>query len=145
MMIERTLSLIKPDAVARDLVGEIYHRIENAGMHVVGAKMVQLTPELAAGFYAEHEGKPFFEPLLAYMTSGPIMAQVLEGESCITRYRELMGETDPKLARVGTLRFDYAKDKSFNAVHGSDSVESAAREIAFFFSDDEICPRRPIE
>ena len=142
MALERTLSLIKPDAVAKDLVGDIYHRIENAGMHVVGAKMLQLTPELAAGFYAEHEGKPFYSNLIEFMTSGPIMAQVLEGDDCIKRYRELMGNTDPAKASVGTLRSDYAETLSINAVHGSDSVTSAAREIAFFFSDDEICPRK---
>jgi len=141
MALERTLSLIKPDAVAKDLVGEIYHRIENTGMHVVGARMMQLTAEQAAGFYAEHEGKAFYDNLIVFMTSGPIMAQVLEGENCISRYRELMGNTDPAKATVGTLRSDYAETLSINAVHGSDSVASAAREIAFFFTEDQICPR----
>lgn len=141
MAIERTLSLIKPDAVAKDLVGEIYHRIESAGMHVVAARMLQLNEEQAAGFYAEHEGKAFYEKLIEFMTSGPIMAQVLEGESCISKYRELMGNTDPEKASAGTLRSDYAETVTINTVHGSDSVASASREIAFFFTDDQICPR----
>ncbi|MDC0609125.1 nucleoside-diphosphate kinase [Vibrio sp.] len=138
---ERTFSIIKPDAVERNLIGEIYHRMEKAGLQIVAAKMVHLTQEQAAGFYAEHEGKPFYEPLVEFMTSAPIMVQVLEGENAITRYRELMGKTNPEEAACGTLRADYAKSMKYNSVHGSDSPESAAREIAFFFPESEICPR----
>ncbi len=141
MAIERTFSIIKPDAVERNLVGEIYNRIEKAGLTIIAAKMVKLNEEQASGFYAEHEGKPFFEPLKEFMTSGPIMVQVLEGENAISRYRELMGKTNPEEAAAGTLRADYAVSMRLNSVHGSDSLESAEREIAFFFPDAEICPR----
>ncbi|MDW6003200.1 nucleoside-diphosphate kinase [Vibrio mangrovi] len=141
MALERTFSIVKPDAVERNLIGEIYHRIEKAGLQIVAAKMVHLTEEQASGFYAEHEGKPFFESLKEFMTSGPIMVQVLEGENAIVRYRELMGKTNPEEAACGTLRADYAISMRLNSVHGSDSPESAAREIAFFFPDSEICPR----
>jgi nucleoside-diphosphate kinase len=141
MALERTFSIIKPDAVERNLIGEIYHRIEKAGLSIIAAKMVHLSEEQAAGFYAEHEGKPFYEPLIEFMTSGPIMVQVLEGESAITRYRELMGKTNPEEAACGTLRADYALSMRHNSVHGSDSPESASREIAYFFPDSEICPR----
>ncbi|MDP5254090.1 MULTISPECIES: nucleoside-diphosphate kinase [unclassified Vibrio] len=141
MAIERTFSIIKPDAVERNLVGEIYNRIEKAGLTIIAAKMVKLNEEQASGFYAEHEGKPFFEPLKEFMTSGPIMVQVLEGENAISRYRELMGKTNPEEAAAGTLRADYAVSMRLNSVHGSDSPESAEREIAFFFPDSEICPR----
>lgn len=141
MAIERTFSIIKPDAVERNLVGEIYNRIEKAGLTIIAAKMVKLNEEQASGFYAEHEGKPFFEPLKEFMTSGPIMVQVLEGENAISRYRELMGKTNPEEAAAGTLRADYAVSMRLNSVHGSDSPESAEREIAFFFPDAEICPR----
>ncbi|SON50463.1 nucleoside-diphosphate kinase [Vibrio tapetis] len=141
MPIERTFSIVKPDAVKRDLIGEIYHRIEKTGLKIVAAKMLHLTKEQAAGFYAEHEGKPFFEDLQAFMISGPIMVQVLEGEDAIANYRELMGKTNPEEAATGTIRADYALSMRHNSVHGSDSPESAAREIEYFFPQSEICPR----
>ncbi|MCL9775970.1 nucleoside-diphosphate kinase [Vibrio methylphosphonaticus] len=141
MTLERTFSIVKPDAVERNLIGEIYHRIEKAGLRIVAAKMVRLTDEQAKGFYAEHEGKPFFPALREFMTSGPIMVQVLEGEDAICRYRELMGKTNPEEAACGTIRADYALSMRYNSVHGSDSPESAAREIEFFFPESEICPR----
>ena len=141
MALERTFSIIKPDAVERNLIGEIYNRIEKAGLQIIAAKMVRLTEEQASGFYAEHEGKPFFPSLKEFMTSGPIMVQVLEGESAISRYRELMGKTNPEEAACGTIRADYALNIRLNSVHGSDSSESAAREIEFFFPAAEICPR----
>ncbi|MDN3614211.1 MAG: nucleoside-diphosphate kinase [Vibrio gallaecicus] len=141
MALERTFSIVKPDAVKRNLVGEIYHRIEKAGLQIIAAKMVQLTEEQASGFYAEHEGKEFFPALKEFMTSGPIMVQVLEGEDAICRYRELMGKTNPEEAACGTIRADYAISMRYNSVHGSDSPESAAREIEFFFPESEICPR----
>ena len=141
MALERTFSIVKPDAVKRNLIGEIYHRIEKAGLQIVAAKMVQLTEEQASGFYAEHEGKEFFPALKEFMTSGPIMVQVLEGEDAICRYRELMGKTNPEEAACGTIRADYAISMRYNSVHGSDSPESAAREIEFFFPESEICPR----
>ncbi len=138
MALEKTFSIIKPDAVERNLIGEIYQRIEKAGLKIVAAKMVHLTDDQASGFYAEHEGKPFFPPLKEFMTSGPIMVQVLEGENAIARYRELMGKTNPEEAACGTLRNDYALNMRQNSVHGSDSPESAAREIEFFFPQSEI-------
>jgi nucleoside-diphosphate kinase len=141
MTLERTFSIVKPDAVERNLIGEIYHRIEKAGLQIVAAKMVHLNDEQARGFYAEHEGKPFFPALREFMTSGPIMVQVLEGEDAIARYRELMGKTNPEEAACGTLRADYALSMRHNSVHGSDSPASAAREIEFFFPESEICPR----
>lgn len=141
MALERTFSIIKPDAVERNLIGAIYQRMEKAGLSIVAAKMVHLTDDQVSGFYAEHEGKPFFEPLKEFMTSGPIMVQVLEGEDAISRYRELMGKTNPDEAACGTLRADYAISMRLNSVHGSDSQESAAREIEFFFPESEICSR----
>lgn len=141
MTIERTFSIVKPDAVKRNLIGAIYQRFENAGLKIVAAKMVHLNAEKAQGFYAEHEGKPFFDDLVAFMTSGPVLVQVLEGEGAIARYRELMGKTNPEEAACGTIRADFALSMRHNSVHGSDSPESAAREIAYFFADDEICPR----
>ncbi|GAL11229.1 nucleoside diphosphate kinase [Vibrio astriarenae] len=141
MALERTFSIVKPDAVKRDLIGEIYNRIEKAGLRIVAAKMLHLNEEQASGFYAEHEGKPFFDDLKAFMTSGPIMVQVLEGENAICRYRELMGKTNPEEAACGTIRSDYALSMRHNSVHGSDSPESAAREIEFFFPSAEIHPR----
>ena len=140
MAIERTFSIIKPDAVGRNLIGDIYHRFENAGLCILAAKMLHLTREQAEGFYAEHQGKPFFDPLIKYMTSGPIMVQVLEGEEAIRRHREVIGATDPKKAQAGTIRADYAASVQQNAVHGSDSIPSSEREIAYFFTDCEICP-----
>ncbi|HHX8279683.1 TPA: nucleoside-diphosphate kinase [Vibrio diabolicus] len=141
MALERTFSIIKPDAVERNLIGEIYNRIEKAGLRIVAAKMVHLTEDQASGFYAEHEGKEFFPPLKEFMTSGPIMVQVLEGEKAIARYRELMGKTNPEEAACGTLRADYALSMRHNSVHGSDSPESAAREIEFFFPESEVFSR----
>ncbi|WP_318470050.1 nucleoside-diphosphate kinase [Photobacterium leiognathi] len=141
MTIERTFSIVKPDAVKRNLIGAIYQRFENAGLKIVAAKMVRLDSAKAQGFYAEHEGKPFFDDLVAFMTSGPVMVQVLEGENAIVRYRELMGKTNPEEAACGTIRSDFALSMRHNSVHGSDSPESAAREIAYFFAEDEICPR----
>ncbi|AWK82572.1 TPA: nucleoside-diphosphate kinase [Photobacterium damselae] len=141
MTIERTFSIVKPDAVKRNLIGAIYHRMENAGFKIVAAKMIHMTSEQAQGFYAEHEGKPFFDELVAYMTSGPVMVQVLEGENAVVRYRELMGKTNPEEAACGTLRADFALSLRHNSVHGADSPESAAREIAYFFADDEILSR----
>ncbi|CZF77271.1 Nucleoside diphosphate kinase [Grimontia celer] len=141
MTIERTFSIVKPDAVKRNLIGAIYQRIEAAGLQIVAAKMLHLTKEQAQGFYAEHEGKPFYDGLVEFMTSGPVTVQVLEGENAITRYRELMGKTNPEEAACGTLRADFAESMRFNSVHGSDSPASAEREIAYFFAGDEICPR----
>ncbi|WP_025673722.1 nucleoside-diphosphate kinase [Salinivibrio socompensis] len=141
MTIERTFSIVKPDAVERNLIGTLYQRIESAGLRIVAAKMLHLSKEQAEGFYAEHQGKPFFASLVEFMTSGPIMVQVLEGESAINRYRELMGKTNPEEAACGTLRADYAESMQYNSVHGSDSPDSAEREIAYFFTADEIHPR----
>ncbi|MGL4860697.1 MAG: nucleoside-diphosphate kinase [Enterobacteriaceae bacterium] len=141
MTTERTFSIIKPNAVAKNVIGAIYHRFESAGFEIIAAKMVHLTYEQAAGFYAEHQDKPFFAELVRFMTSGPIMVQVLQGKEAVRRYRDLMGATNPANALAGTLRADYADSFTANAVHGSDSAESAAREIAYFFADSEICSR----
>jgi nucleoside-diphosphate kinase len=141
MGLERTLSIVKPDAVARNLIGEIYSRFEKGGLAIVAARMVRLSAEDARGFYAEHEGKPFFDDLVAYMTSGPVMIQVLEGEDAIRRNRDLMGATNPAEAAAGTIRADFAESLEANAVHGSDSAASAEREIGYFFSPEEICAR----
>lgn len=141
MAIERTLSIIKPDAVAKNVIGEIYSRFEKAGLSIVAAKMVRLTDESAGGFYAEHKERGFFNDLIAFMTSGPVMVQVLEGENAVALNRELMGATNPAEAAAGTIRADFAKSIDANAVHGSDSAQSAAREVAYFFKEDEICPR----
>ena len=141
MTVERTFSMVKPDAVARNIIGEIYQRFESNGLLIVAAKMLRLTPEQAQGFYAEHEGKPFYDDLVAYMTSGPVVLQVLEGENAIALNREIMGATNPKEAELGTIRADFAESIDANAVHGSDSAESAAREVAYFFNTEEICQR----
>ncbi|WP_409306552.1 nucleoside-diphosphate kinase [Pectobacterium sp. B1J-3] len=141
MTIERTFSIVKPNAVAKNAIGAIYARFESAGFKIVAAKMLRLSREQAEGFYAEHKGKPFFDGLVEFMMSGPIMVQVLEGENAVQRNRDIMGATNPANALAGTLRADYADSFTENAVHGSDSIESAQREIAYFFSDDEICPR----
>ena len=141
MAVERTFSIVKPDAVARNLIGEIYSRFEKGGLRIVASKMLQLSEEQACGFYAEHDGKPFFTDLCSYMRSGPVMVQVLEGEDAIVTNRLLMGATNPKEADPGTIRADFAESIDANAVHGSDSPESAAREIAFFFSDAEVIDR----
>ncbi|GAB2792349.1 nucleoside-diphosphate kinase [Halomonas shantousis] len=138
---ERTLSIIKPDAVAKNVIGEIYTRFEKAGLSIVGAKMLHLSKEQAEGFYAEHKERGFFGELVGFMTSGPVMVQVLEGDDAIAKNRDLMGATNPKEAAPGTIRADFAESIDANAVHGSDSPASAEREIAYFFSSDEICPR----
>jgi len=138
MSVERTLSIIKPDAVGRKLIGEILRRFESAGLKVAAGKLLRLMPERARDFYAVHKARPFFESLCAYMSSGPIFVSVLEGESAIARNREIMGATDPAKAAPGTIRKDWGKDVEQNAVHGSDSPDTAATEIAFFFRPDEI-------
>lgn len=141
MAIERTFSIIKPDAVAKNVIGEIVSRFEKAGLRVVASRMERLSAADAEGFYAEHKGRPFYADLVSYMTSGPVVLQVLEGESAIAKNRELMGATNPKEAAKGTIRADFAESIDANAVHGSDSPTSAAREIAYFFSSTAICPR----
>ncbi|GAB6067772.1 nucleoside-diphosphate kinase [Methylothermus subterraneus] len=141
MAIERTLSILKPDAVAKNVVGEILSRFERAGLAIAAMKMLQLSKEQAEGFYAVHKDKPFFRDLVKYMTSGPVVVQVLEGEDAIAKNREIMGATDPKKAAPGTIRADFGTSIEANAVHGSDGPESAAFEIAFFFKEDEIYPR----
>ncbi|MBO1923601.1 nucleoside-diphosphate kinase [Thiomicrorhabdus sp. 6S3-12] len=138
-MMERTFSIIKPDAVKRNLIGEILQRFERNGLRVVASKMIRLSREQAEGFYAEHKGRDFYEPLIEYMISAPVIVQVLEGEDAIAKNREIMGATDPAKAVEGTIRADYALSVRENSAHGSDSPESAAREIAYFFSTIEIC------
>ena len=138
-MSEKTLSIIKPDATSRNLIGEIISRFEKNGLKVVAAKMVQLSRDQAGGFYAEHEGKPFFDNLIDYMTSAPVLVQVLEGENAVMLNRSLMGATNPQEAEPGTIRADFAESIDANAVHGSDSLQSADREIAYFFASEEIC------
>ena len=141
MAVERTFSIIKPDAVARNLIGEIVSRFEKNGLRVVAARMLRMSEEQARGFYAEHKERPFYDDLVAYMTSGPVVVQVLEGDNAIAANRKLMGATNPKDAEPGTIRADFAESVEANAVHGSDSPQSAAREIEFFFKADEICSR----
>lgn len=141
MTVERTLSIIKPDAVAKNVIGEIISRFEKAGLKVVALKMLKLTREQAEGFYAEHRERPFFRDLVAFMTSGPVVVQVLEGENAIQRNRELMGATNPQEALPGTIRADFAETIDANAVHGSDSAAAAEREIAYFFEEREIYSR----
>ncbi|MGB5064845.1 MAG: nucleoside-diphosphate kinase [Candidatus Competibacter sp.] len=141
MAVERTLSIIKPDAIARNLIGAIISRFEDRGLRVVAARMLHLSHEQAEQFYAIHRERAFYPDLVAYMTSGPVMVQVLEGENAIARNREIMGATDPKKAAPGTLRADFAEDMTQNAVHGSDAPETAEVEIAFFFGQDGLCPR----
>jgi nucleoside-diphosphate kinase len=133
MAIERTLSIIKPDAVGKNVIGDIYTRFEKAGLRIVAAKMLQLTDQTAGGFYAEHKERGFFKDLISFMTSGPVIVQVLEGENAVALHRDLMGATNPKDAAAGTIRADFAVSIDANAVHGSDSATSAAREIAYFF------------
>jgi len=142
MAVERTLSIIKPDAVAKNVIGEIYTRFENNGLRVVAARMLQLSDAVAGGFYAEHRERPFFPALIEFMTSGPVIVQVLEGENAVLKNRELMGATNPKEAEAGTIRADFAESIDANAVHGSDSTESAAREIAYFFAASDVCDRQ---
>jgi nucleoside-diphosphate kinase len=139
MSTERTLSIIKPDAVAKNVIGEIYSRFEQDGLRIVAAKRLKLSEELAGGFYAEHKDRPFFADLIKFMTSGPVMIQVLEGEGAVVKNRDLMGATNPAEAEAGTIRADYAESIDANAVHGSDSSTSAEREIDYFFDSEEIC------
>lgn len=141
MAVERTLSIIKPDAVAKNVIGKIYSRFESNGLKIVAAKMKHLTREEAEGFYAVHKERPFFAELVKFMTSGPMMVQVLEGENAVAKNRELMGATNPKEAASGTIRADFASSIDANAVHGSDSLANAAIEVAYFFGEQEICPR----
>ena len=141
MVIERTLSIIKPDAVGKNVIGEINSRFEKNGLCIIATRMLHLTRQQAEGFYAVHKERPFFKDLVDFMISGPVVVQVLEGENAINSNRELMGATDPKKAASGTIRADFAQTVDENAVHGSDSPETAKTEIAFFFSETEICPR----
>lgn len=141
MALERTLSIVKPDGVRRNLIGEIYRRFEAAGLRIVAARMMHLSQREAEGFYAVHRERPFFKDLVAYMTSGPVVVQVLEGENAIAKNREIMGATDPNKAAPGTIRADLAESIEANTVHGSDGPETAAKEIAYFFRETELCPR----
>jgi nucleoside-diphosphate kinase len=141
MAVERTFSIIKPDAVAKNVIGEIVSRFEKAGLRVIASRMVRLSQTEAGGFYAEHEGRPFYKDLVQYMTSGPVVVQVLEGANAVAKNRELMGATNPKDAAPGTIRADFAESIDANAVHGSDSPTSAAREIAYFFTPEQLCAR----
>ncbi len=141
MASEMTLSIIKPDAVAKSVIGQIYSRFEKAGLKIVAAKMAHLSRAQAEGFYAVHKGRPFFNDLVSFMISGPVIIQVLQGENAIAKNRDLMGATNPKEAAAGTIRADFADSIDANAVHGSDSAETAAQEIAFFFAPDEVHTR----
>ena len=141
MSSERTLSIIKPDGVEKNLIGEIYRRFEQAGLRIVAAKMLRLRQDQAEGFYAVHRERPFFKDLVAYMTSGPVMVQVLEGENAVQKTRDLMGATNPANAEPGTIRKDFAASIEENVVHGSDAADTAAAEIRFFFGEADICPR----
>jgi len=141
MSVERTISIIKPDAVAKNVIGEIYSRFEKAGLKIIASKMIHLNAEKAGEFYAVHKERPFYGELVAFMTSGPVMVQLLEGEDAIAKHREVMGATNPKEAAAGTIRADFAASIDENAVHGSDAVETAKVEAAFFFNEGEICPR----
>jgi nucleoside-diphosphate kinase len=141
MAVERTLSIIKPDAVAKNVIGQIYTRFENAGLKIVAAQMRHLNRTEAEGFYAVHKARPFFKDLVDFMISGPVMIQVLEGENAVLKHRDLMGATDPKKAEKGTIRADFADSIDANAVHGSDSAENAATEIAYFFATKNIHSR----
>ena len=141
MAVERTFSIVKPDAVAKNLIGKIYSRFESNGLRVVASRMMRLSEDVAGGFYAEHSERPFFPALMEFMTSGPVVVQVLEGEDAIAKNRELMGATNPQEAAQGTIRADFAESIDANAVHGSDSPESAAREIAYFFAASDVCAR----
>jgi nucleoside-diphosphate kinase len=141
MAVERTLSIVKPDGVARNLIGDVYRRFESAGLRIVAARMLQLSEQQAELFYAVHRERPFYRDLVRYMSSGPLIAQILEGEGSIAKHRDIMGATDPNKAAAGTIRADLARSIEANVVHGSDSPATAASEIAFFFSATEICPR----
>ena len=141
MQVERTLSIIKPDAVAKNVIGQIYSRFEGAGLKVIASRMMQMSEQQAEGFYAVHKERPFFRDLVKFMVSGPIMVQVLEGENAILRNREVMGATDPAKAEAGTIRAEYGADIGENAVHGSDGPDTARTEIAFFFAESELQSR----
>jgi len=141
MAVERTLSIIKPDAVAKNVIGEIYSRFEKAGLNIVAARMMHLSEEQAGEFYAVHKERPFYGDLVSFMTSGPVIVQVLEGENAIAAHREVMGATNPEEAAAGTIRADFASSIDENACHGSDAAETAAQEIEFFFGSDGVCPR----
>jgi nucleoside-diphosphate kinase len=141
MAVQRTLSIVKPDGVAKNLIGEVYRRFETSGLRIVAAKMLKLRQDQAEGFYAVHKARPFYADLVRYMTSGPVMVQVLEGENAIQANRDIMGATNPKQAAPGTIRADFAASIEENVVHGSDGPETAKNEIAFFFSEAELCPR----
>jgi len=141
MALERTLSIVKPDGVARNLIGEVYRRFESQGLRIVAARMLRLSVEQAQAFYAVHRERPFYADLVRYMSSGPVIAQVLEGENAVARHREIMGATDPRKAAPGTIRADLAESIERNVVHGSDAPETALQEIGFFFSGTQICPR----
>jgi nucleoside-diphosphate kinase len=141
MAVERTFSIVKPDGVQKNVIGEVYRRFEQAGLQIIAAKMVQLTQAQAEGFYAVHKERPFFKDLVKFMISGPVMLQVLEGENAVAKNRELMGATDPKKADKGTIRADLANSIDENTVHGSDSLDNAKIEIAYFFAATELCPR----
>jgi nucleoside-diphosphate kinase len=143
MTVERTFSIVKPDAVSRNLIGEIYRRFEASGLRIIASKMLHMTRAQAEGFYGVHRGRPFFAELVRFMTSGPVMVQVLEGENAIAKNREVMGATDPKKAAPGTIRADLAESVTTNCVHGSDAPETARAEIYFFFRSEDICPRKP--
>jgi nucleoside-diphosphate kinase len=141
MAIERTFSIVKPDGVGKNLIGKVYSRFEKAGLKIIAARMLHLTREQAEGFYAVHKERPFYDDLVVYMTSGPVVVQVLEGENAVQLNREIMGATNPADAEPGTIRADFAASIEENVVHGSDGLDTAADEIKFFFSADEICPR----
>ena len=141
MAVERTLSIVKPDGVRKNVIGEVYRRFEQAGLKIVAARMMKLSQAQAEGFYAVHRERPFFKDLVSYMTSGPVIVQVLEGDNAVAKHREIMGATDPKKAAPGTIRADLAESIEQNVVHGSDSLENAAREVAYFFAETELCPR----
>ena len=141
MAIERTFSIVKPDGVEKNLIGEVYCRFEKAGLQIIAARMLHLSPEQAEGFYAVHKERPFYNDLVSYMTSGPVVVQVLEGEDAIAKNREIMGATNPADADPGTIRADFAASIEENVVHGSDGPDTAREEISFFFAEDEICPR----
>jgi nucleoside-diphosphate kinase len=141
MAVERTLSIVKPDGVRKNVIGEVYRRFEQSGLKIVAARMMKLSQAQAEGFYAVHRERPFFRDLVAYMTSGPVIVQVLEGDNAVAKHRDIMGATDPKKAAPGTIRADLAESIEQNVVHGSDSLENAAREIAYFFAETELCPR----
>jgi nucleoside-diphosphate kinase len=141
MAIERTLSIVKPDGVAKNLIGEVYRRFEQAALTIVAARMVHLTQAQAEGFYAVHRERPFYRDLVRYMTSGPVIVQVLEGDNAVERHREIMGATDPKKAAQGTIRADFAASIEENVCHGSDAPDTARQEIAYFFAQSDICPR----